>query len=140
MPRRKGPCERVRQWLDSVFETQAASLIGGHSEIGFMAETTNPGEAARKLTIRTTALVAAIWTGVFGFSFAAIYLMPNQIFALLALGLVLGAGLTVAVLWFTLRLAEIVAGSGGGGSVVVEQDGASAAPGDTGVNTFTARR
>lgn len=99
-----------------------------------MAETKSPAAAARKLTIRTTALVGAIWTGVFGFSIALGYLMPDQIFALLALGLVLGAGLTVAVLWFTLKLAEIVVGGPGGGSVVVEQDGAEAEPIDTGEN------
>jgi len=84
-----------------------------------MAETTSDMAAARRLTIRTTAIIAAIWTGIFGFSFAVSFLMPNQIFQLLALGLVLGAGLTLAVLWFTLKLTEAVLGSGGSGGVVV---------------------
>jgi hypothetical protein len=84
---------------------------------------TTPAPTPAKLTIRTTALVSAVWVGVMSFAFALAYLMPGQLFVLLALALVLGAGLTLAVLWFTLRLAEIVVGGKDGDVVVVDGEG-----------------
>jgi len=93
-----------------------------------MADPVDPAQGPRRLIIGTTALIAAIWTGIFGVSAAASYLMPQQVFVLLALGLVLGTILTLAVLAFTLRMAEIVVGRPGGGEVVVDGAGSASAP------------
>jgi hypothetical protein len=53
-----------------------------------------------------------------GMGFAAQYLLPEQLFALLAMALVLGTVLTALTFWLTLRLAELVLE--GGGDVDVE--------------------
>ena len=96
-----------------------------------MAAVVDPSQGPRRLIIGTTALIAAIWTGIFGVSAAASYLMPQQVFILLALGLVLGTLLTLAVLAFTLRMAEIVVGRPGGGEVVVDGAGRASDPTET---------
>ncbi|HEX9709413.1 MAG TPA: hypothetical protein VGB42_05545 [Candidatus Thermoplasmatota archaeon] len=74
--------------------------------------------SASTLTIRTTSIITAIWSGVMGLGFAAQYLLPEQLFALLVLALALGAVLTALTFWFTLSLAEVVLD--GGGDVVIE--------------------
>ena len=63
---------------------------------------------SRKLTINTAAIVAAIWVGMFGYEAFANYMLSEQLFLLVALGLVMGAALTIAALLYGIKLAEIM--------------------------------
>ncbi len=62
------------------------------------------------VTVKVSAILAVVWGGLFAYEGFAGLLVPGQLFLLAALGLVLGAMLTVAVLWFGLRFAEVVVG------------------------------
>ncbi len=66
------------------------------------------------VTVKVSAILAVVWGGLFAYEGFAGVLLPGQLFVLAALGLVLGAILTVAVLWFGLRFAEVVSGGEGG--------------------------
>ena len=55
----------------------------------------------------TTCPLGVVWGGPFAYEGFAGVLLPGQRFLLAALGLILGAVLTVAVLWFSLRFAEV---------------------------------
>ncbi len=66
--------------------------------------------AAAGVTVKVSAILAVVRGGLFAYEGFAGLLVPGQLFLLAALGLVLGAMLTVAVLWFGLRFAEVVVG------------------------------
>ena len=65
--------------------------------------------------MKVSAILGVVWGGLFAYEGFAGVLLPGQLFLLAALGLVLGAVLTVAVLWFGVRFAEVVVGGGNKG-------------------------
>ena len=67
-------------------------------------------DGIRSTTIDLGIPLGAIWTGVFGFSFAAQYLNPDDLFLLIVLALCLGTVLTIAVLIFYILIQKIMRG------------------------------
>ena len=64
-------------------------------------------KGTRKIKVHTAAIIGAIWTGLFGFNFAASYLLSGQLFTLILVSLIVGTVLTVAVLiWSILVIRE----------------------------------
>jgi hypothetical protein len=61
----------------------------------------------RKLKIDMAAILTAIWTGTVGYQVYAKYMVHEE----LAVGLVVGAVLTIAAFLYGVKMAEIVAGS-----------------------------
>lgn len=64
-------------------------------------------KGANKLKINTAAILGVIWAGLFGYQAFASYMMPEQLFILVVLGLVVGTVLTIAILMYGLKIAEI---------------------------------
>ena len=62
--------------------------------------------------MKVSAILGVVWGGLFAYEGFAGVLLPGQLFLLAALGLVLGAVLTVAVLWFGVRFAEVALAGG----------------------------
>ena len=82
---------------------------------GKRAKGGGPGKGP-SVTGRVSAILGVVWGGLFAYEGFAGVLLPGQLFLPAALGLVLGALLTLAVLWFGLRFAEVaVAGGEAGG-------------------------
>ena len=65
--------------------------------------------------MKVSAILGVVWGGRFAYEGFAGVLLPGQLFLLAALGLVLGAVLTIAVLWFGVRFAELVLAGGDNG-------------------------
>ncbi len=62
---------------------------------------------ANKLKINTSTILGVMWAGLFGYQAFASYMMPEQLFFLVALGLIVGTVLTIAILMYGLKIAEI---------------------------------
>jgi hypothetical protein len=65
----------------------------------------------RKLKIDMAAILTAIWTGTVGYQVYAKYMVHEELAMLAAVGLVVGAVLTIAAFLYGVKMAEIVAGS-----------------------------
>lgn len=65
-------------------------------------------ESVRRLRINTAAILGAIWGGVFGYEAFANYILSEQLFDLVLLGLIIAATLTIAVLVYGILMAYMV--------------------------------
>jgi hypothetical protein len=74
-------------------------------------DTVEIGENLRKLKIDMAAILTAIWTGTVGYQVYAKYMVHEELAMLAAVGLVVGAVLTIAAFLYGVKMAEIVAGS-----------------------------
>lgn len=75
---------------------------------------------ARTLKVHTSAILAALWAGLFGYEAFANYMLPDQLFELVKWGLAMGFVLTIAVLWYGVKLTKLIVNSPDGTGVQLE--------------------
>jgi hypothetical protein len=61
----------------------------------------------KKLKTHAREILAVVWCGMFGYEAFANIMLPEDLFVLVVLGLVIGAGLTFGVLWYALKVTEL---------------------------------
>src|SRR5438132_8629593 len=76
------------------------------------------GEPKTKILVGVSKQLSVIWAGVFGWSFAAAYLIPQYLLIVVLVGLASGVALTAVTYVFALKWLEISLRSRGGGERV----------------------
>jgi hypothetical protein len=87
-----------------------------------MADATNSAQHGRNITIATSTIVASIWTGLWGFDWAASHLTSGQLYNAILIGLGVGTGLTALLIVLSIWLMSKALGQGGGGDISMKAE------------------
>jgi len=55
----------------------------------------------KNVSIATSAIIASIWTGLWGFDWAATHLSSDQLYQAILIAITIGTALTLLVVWLT---------------------------------------
>ena len=84
-----------------------ASYMRAEAVPGRVRRPRKTGTAKPSLTVKNSAILGVIWSGVFGWTALASYLLASQLFVLALTGLSVGFVLTVVELWWAYSLAKL---------------------------------